>query len=132
MGTRFGMIVVYARDLQKSIEFYRLLGLDVPDSDPERPVSVCRMDNGVTLIITVDATALRFDPTWTRPEGAGYQQVVEFFVDDDAAVDAIWEKVTSAGYGGRTAPGHLLGPYATLVEDPDGNVVLVTNEPAAA
>src|SRR5689334_22724266 len=122
MGIRFGMIVLYARDLQKSIEFYRLLGLDVPDPHPERPVSIHRMDNGVTLIITVDDVARRFDAAWTRNERGGYQQVVEFFVDDDAAVDAVWHKLTSAGYTGRTAPGHLLGPYATLVEDPDGNV----------
>ncbi|MGC4940653.1 VOC family protein [Kribbella sp. DT2] len=128
MGIQLGMIVLYARDLQKSIEFYRLLGLDVPDPHPQRPVSINKLDNGVTMIITVDEVALRFDSQWTRPEG-GYQQVVEFFVDDDAAVDAVWNTLTSAGYSGRTAPGRLLGPYATMIEDPDGNVVLITNEP---
>ena len=127
MGIRLGMIVLYARDLQKSIEFYRLLGLDVPDPHPERPVSIYKMDNGITMIITVDDIALRFDSAWTRPD-RGYQQFMEFFVDDNAAVDAVWDKLTSAGYRGRTPPAHLNGPYATMVEDPDGNVVLITNE----
>jgi predicted lactoylglutathione lyase len=130
MRVQFGMIVLYARDLHKSIDFYRLLGLDVPDPLPERPVSVYKMDNGVTMIITVDDVARRFDSAWTRPAG-GYQQVMEFFVDSDADVDTVWTKLTSAGHPGRTAPGHLIGPYATMVEDPDGNVVLITHEPAA-
>ena len=125
---RFGMMVLYARDLQRSIAFYRLLGLDVPDPHPEHPVSACQMANGVTMIITTDALAVRFDSAWVRPD-RGYQQVTEFFVDDDAQVDAAWSRLTSAGYTGRTAPGHLIGPYATLVEDPDGNVVMITREP---
>jgi predicted lactoylglutathione lyase len=124
------MIVIYARDLQKSIEFYRALGLDIPDPLADRPVSAYAMSAGVTLIITTDVIARRFDPTWTRVDH-GYQQVTEFFVDDDAAVDAVWEKLTGAGYAGRTAPGRLIGPYATMVDDPDGNVVLITHEPAA-
>jgi hypothetical protein len=57
---------------------------------------------------------------------------MEFFVDDDAQVDEVWNRLTSAGYHGRTAPGHLIGPYATLVEDPDGNVVMITSEPVTA
>ena len=130
MAMRFGMVVLYARDLQKSVEFYRTLGLDVPDPHPERPVAFCKMAEGVTLIITTDLLARRFDPAWTRSDH-GYQQVIEFFVDDDAAVDAVWEKLTSVGYHGRTAPGHPNGPYATLVEDPDGNMVLITHEPNA-
>jgi catechol 2,3-dioxygenase-like lactoylglutathione lyase family enzyme len=125
---RFGMIVLYVRDLQRSIAFYRLLGLNVPDPHPEHPVSACEMGKGVTLIITTGALAVRFDPGWVRPE-RGYQQFMEFFVDDDAQVDAVWNWLTSAGYTGRTAPGPLIGPYATLVEDPDGNVVLITSEP---
>jgi predicted lactoylglutathione lyase len=126
-GIRFGMMVLYVRDIPRSLEFYRLLGLDVPDPDRERPVSIFRAD-GFTLIITVDAVARRFDPAWSRPQG-GYQQVMEFLVDDDAAVDDIWGRMTAAGHRGIASPGDLLGPYATMIEDPDGNGVLVSNDP---
>ncbi|MBV9792862.1 MAG: VOC family protein [Actinobacteria bacterium] len=128
VNVRFGMMVIYARDLQRSIEFYRLLGLAVPDPRPDRPVALYRMGNGVTLIFTTGAVAERFDADWVRP-GPGYQQVMEFLVDDDAAVDAVWARLTSAGHHGRTAPGHLIGPYATMVDDPDGNVVLISHDP---
>ncbi|HOV99860.1 MAG TPA: VOC family protein [Rhodoglobus sp.] len=126
---RFGMVVVYARDLQASIDFYRLVGLDVSDPHPDRPVAAWNEGADTRLIITTDPVATRFDQNWARPQRGGYQQVVEFFVDDDAAVDAAWERLTAAGYNGTSAPGHLLKPYATMVEDPDGNVVLITHEP---
>ncbi len=127
VNIRFGMMVIYARDLQRSIEFYRLLGLDVPDPHPDRPVSVYRMSNGVTFIFTTDEVAQRFDPGWTRPD-RGYQQVMEFLVDDEASVDAAWTRLTSAGHPGRTAPRRITGPYAAMIDDPDGNVVLITND----
>ena len=127
---RFGMMVLYVRDLQQSIDFYRLLGLDVPDPHPEHPVSAYELANGITMIIATDAIARRFDPGWVRPD-RGYQQLMEFFVDDEPQVDDVWNRLTSAGYHGRTAPGNLIGPYATLVEDPDGNVVMITSEPVA-
>jgi predicted lactoylglutathione lyase len=126
---RLGMIVLYVRDLGKSIAFYRALGIDVSDPDPRRPVASHRFENGVTLLLTTDLVARIFDPAWARTDH-GYQQVVEFFVDDDGAVDAAWQRLTAAGYRGTRAPGNLVGPYATLVEDPDGNVVLITSEPA--
>jgi catechol 2,3-dioxygenase-like lactoylglutathione lyase family enzyme len=131
MTIRFGMIVLYVRDLHKSIAFYRLLGLDLADPHPDRPVAQADLGGGVSLLLTTAAIATRVDAAWSRPD-VGYQQVVEFFVDDDAAVDEVWRRMTSAGYRGLTAPGHLLKPYATVLEDPDGNAVMLTHEPAAA
>jgi catechol 2,3-dioxygenase-like lactoylglutathione lyase family enzyme len=109
---RFGMMVLYVRDLQRAIDFYRLLGLAVPDPASDRPVSILRA----------------FDPAWSAPDD-GYRQVMEFLVDDDPAVDRVWETLTAAGHRGIAAPGNLIGPYATMVADPDGNAVLVSNDP---
>jgi predicted lactoylglutathione lyase len=128
MTIRLGMVVLYARDLQKSIEFYRLLGLDVPDPQADRPVAAYKMDNGVTMIFTTDQLAVAFDPNWQRPERGQYQQVVEFVVKDESEVDELWNKLTSAGYHGRTSPRKITGPHAAMVDDPDGNVVLITND----
>jgi catechol 2,3-dioxygenase-like lactoylglutathione lyase family enzyme len=128
MRVTFGMVVLYVRDLEKALGFYRRLGLEIPDPRPDRPVAFHRTAGGVTIIFTTDDLARRVDPTWTRPE-RGYQQVMEFLVEDDAAVDAVWRELTSAGYRGRTPPGHIVGPYATVVDDPDGNVVLISHDP---
>jgi predicted lactoylglutathione lyase len=123
------MVGLDVRDLRRSIDFYRLLGLDLPDSHPDRPFSLCRMDSGVSLVLA-EGFAAASDPSWVRPE-RGYQQVLEFFVGDDAAVDAEWDKLTSAGYHGRMAPKKTTGPYAAMIDDPDGNVVLISSDAAA-
>ncbi|RKR75930.1 VOC family protein [Frondihabitans australicus] len=130
MAIRFGMNVVYSRDLDRSIEFYRTLGLEIPDPVEGRPVSVYR-DDSYAMVITTSALAERFDSSWEFPE-RGYGQVMEFFVDDDASVDAVWARITSAGFTGLTAPGRLIGPYATMLQDPDGAAVLVSHDPESA
>lgn len=129
MQIQFGMIVLYARDLQKSIEFYRVLGLEIPDPRPNRPVSIYRTPSGLSIIFTTDEVAARYDPGWVRPE-RGYQQVMEFVVADDKAVDTVWDALTAAGHHGRIAPARINGPYAALVDDPDGNVVLISSDVA--
>jgi hypothetical protein len=40
------------------------------------------------------------------------------------AVDAKYEEMTGYVYHGRLAPVRTIGPYAAMVDDPDGNVVL--------
>jgi predicted lactoylglutathione lyase len=129
MGIQLGMVGLDVRDLRRSIEFYRLLGIDLPEPHPDRPVSLYRMDSGVSLVLA-EGFAAGADPSWVRPEH-GYQQVLEFFVGDDAAVDAEWNKLTSAGYHGRMAPTKTAGPYAAMIDDPDGNVVLISSDAAA-
>lgn len=125
---QLGMVVLDVADIDRSIAFYRRLGLAVPDPMPDRPVTLHRMDSGVSLVL-VEGFAARVDPDWVRPEG--YQQALEFLVGDDAAVDAVWTDLLSAGYHGRMAPDRPTGVYAALVDDPDGNVVMISSDPEA-
>ncbi|SNY68607.1 VOC family protein [Paractinoplanes atraurantiacus] len=126
---QLGMVVLDVRNLQRSLDFYRLLGLDIPGPVPGRPVALHRMDSGVTLVLT-EGYAKDNDPSWVRPEH-GYQQFLEFFVGDDTAVDTIWNKLTAAGHHGRMAPRRTTGPYAAMLDDPDGNVMLISSDPTA-
>lgn len=126
---QLSMVVLEVRDIRASIEFYRLLGLDLPDPPAERPISIVRMGSGVSLLL-VEGFAATNDPTWSRPTG-GYQQLLEFYAGEDAEVDAMSAKLTAAGYHGRMAPKQTQGPYAAMVDDPDGNVVLLTSDEAA-
>lgn len=43
----------------------------------------------------------------------------------------MWTALTAAGYHGRMAPTQSAGPFAAMVDDPDGNVVLLTSDEAA-
>jgi uncharacterized glyoxalase superfamily protein PhnB len=110
----------------------RLLGLDIPASDDRKPFVLHRMGSGVSIFFdTVFAT--RYDPQYTPRAGNGYGSLLEFYLGDDSAVDAKYAELTAAGYHGRMAPERTSGPYAAMVDDPDGNVVLLTSDdPGAA
>lgn len=129
MEIQLSMLILEVRDLDASIGFYRDLGLDVPDPAPGRPVVIHRMGSGVSLLLTTSFAAA-YDPAWTRPAG-GYQQLLEFYVGEDAAVDRKWADLVAAGHPGRMPPTRTAGPYAAMVDDPDGNVVLLTSDDAA-
>jgi predicted lactoylglutathione lyase len=126
---QLSMLIIEVHDLPASIRFYRRLGLDVPDPVSGRPVVVHRMGSGVSLLLTT-SFASRYDPAWSRPVG-GYQQLLEFYVGEDAAVDERWATLTEAGYHGRMPPTRTQGPYAAMIDDPDGNVVLLTSDESA-
>jgi predicted lactoylglutathione lyase len=126
---QLAMVVLEVRDLHAATEFYRCLGLDVPPPIEGRPVTVHRMGSGVSLLLTT-SFASRYDPTFERPQ-RGYQQLLEFYVGSDAEVRTVWTRLTSAGYHGRMPPTRTAGPFAAMVDDPDGNVVLLTSDEAA-
>ena len=57
---------------------------------------------------------------------AGYQVMLEFFLKDNEAADSKYGELTRHyGYRGCREPVQTFGPYAALVDDPDGNVVLL-------
>jgi predicted lactoylglutathione lyase len=129
MTLQLGMVVLDVSDLERSIAFYRLLGLDVPDPFPDRPVALHTMQSGVSIVL-IQGFAASVDPDWVRPNS--YQQALEFHVGDDVAVDETWSRLTSAGHHGRMAPASPTGIYMGLVDDPDGNVVLISSDPNAS
>ena len=126
MSLELSMVGLMVEDMSRSLQFYRRLGLDIPgESDAERFVML-RMESGVTIFWdTVFANT--YDPTREKPAG-GYRVMLEFFLEDTDAVDARYEEMTGFGYHGRRAPVQTNGPYAAMIDDPDGNVILITND----
>jgi len=118
------MVVLLVDDIPRSGAFYRRLGLEFePGSDERSDVGV---DIGDGRTIIWSTTFGRNDPDRTEPAG-GSRIMLEFFVEGDAAVDAKWAELTGAGYHGRRAPWRTnFDAYMCLVDDPDGNTILVT------
>ena len=120
------MVGLLVEDMARSLAFYRRLGLDIPPEDDARLFVTLRMESGVTLFWdTVFANT--YDPTGERPAG-GYRVMLEFFLEDAAAVDAKYAELVGLGYHGRRPPLQTNGPYAAMVDDPDGNVILIIND----
>ena len=52
--------------------------------------------------------------------------MLEFFLADEEAVDAKYQELVDFGHHGRSAPVQTSGPYAAMIDDPDGNMILLT------
>jgi len=118
------MVGLMVRDMAASLEFYRRLGIEIPEGSEEKPFVQKRMESGVSIFWDT-VFADKYDPHGERPE-SGYQMMLEFFLEDERAVDSKYEEMTRHGYRGRREPVQTFGPYAAMVDDPDGNVILFT------
>ena len=121
---RFTMVVLLIEDLPRSLAFYRRLGVEFPsDADQRVDVQVPIGDNHQLVLTT---SFVQVDLERESPSG-GSRVMLEFFVDGNDAVDEKYTELTAAGYHGRRAPfTTYFGAYMCLVDDPDGNTVLVT------
>jgi catechol 2,3-dioxygenase-like lactoylglutathione lyase family enzyme len=121
---RFTMVVLLVEDLPRSLGFYRRLGVEFPAGAEGRTDIQVPLGDGHQLVIST--TFVGNDPDRRRPTG-GSRILLEFFVDGDAAVDAKYGELVEAGYRGRRAPWRTtFAAYMAMVDDPDGNTVLVT------
>jgi predicted lactoylglutathione lyase len=121
---RFSMVVLLIEDLARSVAFYRRLGVAFPDDVERRRDVQVSIGGDHQLVLTT--TFARSIPDLEPPSG-GSRVVLEFFVDGPDEVDATYAKLTGAGYPGRRAPFVTdFGAYMAMVDDPDGNTVLVT------
>jgi catechol 2,3-dioxygenase-like lactoylglutathione lyase family enzyme len=113
---------VFARDLERSIEFYRLLGLPVPD--PEMPHVAVDLPGGNSLSLDTDETIAGMHPGWAPPSSSDSRLALALGVGSPAEVDALFEKVTAAGHAGPLPPYDApWGMRYATVADPDGNWV---------
>jgi predicted lactoylglutathione lyase len=121
---RFTMVVLLVDDLARSIAFYRRLGVVFPPDADQRPSVVVPIGDRHQLVLSTSFG--QNDPDRVPPSG-GSRIILEFFVDGNEAVDAKYAELTEAGYHGRRAPWVTdFDAYMGMVDDPDGNTVLVT------
>ena len=111
-------IGIVASDLARSIRFYRLLGLDVPETPDEGHIDAF-LPNGVRLMLDTEETVRSFDAEWTR--ATGNQLGLAFECSGPGEVDEVYARVTDAGFHGEREPFDAFWGqrYATVL-DPDG------------
>ena len=141
------------RDMEKSIAFYRLIGLDIPDDAIWSTQSgahhvVMRQPSGFELALDSYTLAEVYNAGWREPEAgelagqalreeqpedAGGRTVMSFRLPDAAAVDAAYERSTAAGYRSAQPPYYTFwGSRYAIVVDPDGNHVGLMGPPEKA
>jgi catechol 2,3-dioxygenase-like lactoylglutathione lyase family enzyme len=109
---------IVASDMARSIRFYRLLGLDVPETPDEGHIDTF-LDNGVRFMLDSEAVVRGFMPDWARQRGN--QIAMAFECGSPAEVDEIYARVTEAGFHGEKEPWDAdWGQRYASLHDPDG------------
>jgi catechol 2,3-dioxygenase-like lactoylglutathione lyase family enzyme len=109
---------IVVSDMARSIRFYRLLGLDVPETPDEGHVDTF-LPNGVRFMLDTEETVLSFRPDWMRQRGN--QLGLAFECASPAEVDEVYATVTAAGFHGEKEPWDAFwGQRYAQLQDPDG------------
>ncbi len=111
-------IGIVASNMAESIRFYRLLGLDVPETPDEGHVDAF-LPNGVRFMLDTEETVRSFKADWRRETGNQIGLALE--CESAAEVDEVYARVVDAGFEGEKEPWDAFWGqrYAELV-DPDG------------
>jgi catechol 2,3-dioxygenase-like lactoylglutathione lyase family enzyme len=111
-------IGIVASDMARSIRFYRLLGLDVPETPGEGHVDTC-LPNGVRFMLDTEDTMRSFRAEWERATGNQVALALECASPDE--VDETYARVTAAGFEGEKEPWDAFwGQRYAQLRDPDG------------
>jgi len=135
MSLELYMVGLIVRDMPAALAFYRRLGLAIPDGAETRSHVQVKMAGGLTLFF--DAHPERWDPGFDAqaapaPAAPGrYRHLLEFYLKEQAALEAKYAELVKAGYEGFRPPyNNGFGMIFALVRDPDGNTVLLSADPA--
>jgi catechol 2,3-dioxygenase-like lactoylglutathione lyase family enzyme len=122
-------INIVVSDMEASVKFYRLLGLDIPDTDPtwqahHRTASSAGVD--------LDFDSEEFAKKWNAGSvgASANSSVLGFRLPTREAVDETFGRVVGAGYRAQQEPYDAFwGARYAIVEDPDGNPVGLMSPP---
>jgi uncharacterized glyoxalase superfamily protein PhnB len=118
------MLNLVVRDMAASLDFFRRLGVAVPDGDAAGDAHVqLRMPGGFSLELDTAESARLWHAGW-RADPASAGVVLGFKLRDRESVDHRYAELTAAGYTGRQPPFDAFwGARYAIVADPDGNDV---------
>jgi uncharacterized glyoxalase superfamily protein PhnB len=132
---RFGGIDVVTKNFAKSVDFYRALGVDIPEekiwSNENGPqhLDLKLFDDGKFgggIDIDSHELTVGYSPAWEQSAANGAALMVSFRVDSSEDVDALHDHLVSLGHPSHLAPWDAFwGARFAIVVDPDGNHVSI-------
>ena len=116
------MVGMVVKDINESLKFYRMLGLDIPDVKDGEDFAEVITPNGYRLSWNALKMIKEVEPDWVEP--VGYRMGLAFKCENPTEVDALYGKIINAGYQSHREPFDAFwGQRYAQVVDPDGNVV---------
>ena len=129
MSLDLDQIDLVSADPEASLEFYRRLGVEIPDEAVWRTgTGVHHIDvtlpSGVILHIDSVTLADHYDAGWRGQQPAGPSIILNFKVDDRSQVDELHDRMMEHGYASAQQPYDAFwGARYAIIVDPDGNHV---------
>ena len=132
MGLRLFMLGLTVRDMPRALQFYRRLGLDIPEGSETSTHVEIKMGRGFTFFL--DSNPTRWDPGFDvlaqqdqREILQWYPMVLEFYVKEQSVLEAKYAELIDFGYHSCHEPYQTsFGMYFAMVKDPDGNTILIS------
>jgi uncharacterized glyoxalase superfamily protein PhnB len=110
-------------DMAATVEFYRRIGLSIPDWDPDMGHVEIDVGSGTHISLSTAEVMRAYDPGW-RPANRPPGNALQFRLASREAVDTLYSELTTAGFAGHLAPiDAFWGNRYAEVDDPDGNIV---------
>jgi catechol 2,3-dioxygenase-like lactoylglutathione lyase family enzyme len=123
MPAHLAVIGVVVADMARALEFYRNLGVAVPDGADGEPHVEAVLDSGLKVAFDTEDTIRSFDAVWVRPE-KGHGLSLAFACDDPADVDSTFAHLLTVGGSAHLEPWDAFwGQRYAEVLDPDGNTI---------
>lgn len=121
MGIKLDMVGIVVKDMKKALDFYRVLGLSIPESANEEPhVEVSQ--NGFRLAFDTQSMIKDIYGGWEEP--VGHRIELAFLCDSPEALNELYHKVVDHGYDVHREPWDAFwGQRYAIVKDPDGNLI---------
>ena len=117
----FSQVNIVAEDFQAAVEFYRLLGLDIPEEEGDHR-EVAGEGTATFELDGLESVRL-WNASWRTP-GGGAPAVLGFSLPNRTAVDDAYAALTAAGHPGVQPPFDAFwGARYAIVSDPAGNQV---------
>lgn len=114
---------IVLHDVEAAVDFYKRLGIEIPDTLPEWQSHHRTARTGRGVDIELDSTA--FTPQWDAGwPSAQSGVIVGFRTATREDVDELYVELTGAGYVGQQPPYDTFwGARYAIIEDPSGNAV---------
>lgn len=118
---QFDAIGIVSKDLNRSVEFYKLVGVPEP-SEKEGQHWESTLPNGLRLMFDHIDLIKQIMPDYAAP--VGHRMGLAFKCNSADEVNATFKAVVDAGFDSKIEPFDAFWGqrYATLI-DPDGNLV---------
>jgi predicted lactoylglutathione lyase len=124
MALELSMLGVVVDDMNEAVQFYRQLGLAIPEGSEDQGHVEIPM-SGMTLFFNAAEFHRRIDPAW-NPR-SGYRMLPEFQLHSRETVDSMYARLLALGYRTHRAPYEPVPSlYVAMIDDPDGNTVVLS------